>query len=94
MADRATEVTRPLRRVEYDKLVALGTFENERRKLRLYASCGVPEYWVVNIPERCVEVYREARPSCYAQCERYEPGQSIRLASFSDVVIAVADFLR
>ena len=27
------------------------------RKLRLYARCAVPECWVVNIPERCVEVY-------------------------------------
>jgi len=33
MADPATEVTRPLRRVEYDQLVALGLFENERIEL-------------------------------------------------------------
>jgi len=25
------------------------------RKYRLYASCGVPEYWIVNLPERCIE---------------------------------------
>ncbi len=30
---KATEVNRPLRRVEYDKLVALGAFENERVEL-------------------------------------------------------------
>ena len=33
MATPATEVTRPLRRVEYDKLVALGVFEHERVEL-------------------------------------------------------------
>ena len=64
------------------------------RRTTSRCSCGVPEYWVVNLPERCVEVYREPQPSCYAHCDRYEPGQSIRLASFSEVVVAVSDFLR
>jgi len=146
MVTSAAEVIRPLRRVEYDQLVALGTFQNERiellegvlvqmspigplhdstvqkltrllvltldqraavrcqssfaaleysepqpdlavvplgeydtdhphtahliievaenslaldrgKKLRLYATCAIPEYWVVNLPERCIEVY-------------------------------------
>jgi len=64
------------------------------RKLRMYASCGVPEYWVVNIPERCVEVYRDPQHNGYAHCHRYEPGQSIQLASFSDVSLAVSEFLK
>ena len=64
------------------------------RKLRLYARCAVPEYWVVNIPERCVEVYSRPVENAYADCVRYEPGQSIRLASFSDVEIAVDDILK
>lgn len=64
------------------------------RKLRVYANCGVPEYWVVNIRERCVEVYRDPQPNSYARCDRYVPGESIRLASFTDVVLAVSDFLR
>ncbi|HET7541123.1 MAG TPA: DUF559 domain-containing protein [Polyangiaceae bacterium] len=29
----------------------------------------------------------------YARCDRYQPGESIRLASFNDVVLAVSDFL-
>ena len=183
MATSAAEVIRPLRRVEYDQLVALGAFQNERiellegelvamspigaphratvdrlirlfvlafegsatvtcqgpfaalelsepepdlavvplgdydaghpseayliievaesslaldrgKKLRLYASCAVPEYWVVNLPERCIEVYTGPSPGAYARCERYECGQSIRLSGFPDVVIAVADVLR
>jgi len=64
------------------------------KKLRLYASCAVPEYWVVNLPERCIEVYTGPSPGAYAHCERYEHGQAIRLSGFPDVVIAVADVLR
>ena len=183
MATSAAEVIRPLRRVEYDQLVALGAFQNERiellegvlvamspsgaphasavqeltellvlalhgraavrcqspfaalefsepepdlvvaprasysadhpaeahliievaesslaldrgKKLRLYASCAVPEYWVVNLPERCIEVYTSPVPGAYSRVERYERGQSIRLVAFPDVSFAVSDVLK
>lgn len=38
--------------LEYDRSV----------KASLYASGGVPEYWIVNLRERCMEVYREPEP--------------------------------
>ena len=64
------------------------------KKLRLYASCAVPEYWVVNLPERCIEVYTGPRPGAYAHVTRYERGQSIQLLAFPDVSCAVSDLLR
>ena len=64
------------------------------KKLRLYAGCAVPEYWVVNLPERCIEVYTAPSPGAYAHCDRYEHGQAIQLSGFPDVVIAVADVLK
>src|SRR6188768_2361630 len=64
------------------------------KKLRLYASCGVPEYWVVNIPETCIEVYTEPSAGAYAKCERYERGQAIRLLAFPEVSLAVSDVLK
>jgi Uma2 family endonuclease len=183
MATSAAEVIRPLRRVEYDQLVKLGAFEDERiellegalvamspigpphdstvqrltrllvlaleglagvrcqssfaaseisepepdlsvvplgdydvdhpseafliievaesslakdrgKKLRLYANCGLREYWVVNLPERCIEVYTEPSPGAYARVERYERGQSIRLVTFPEIAFAVADILK
>jgi Uma2 family endonuclease len=183
MATSAVEVIRPLRRVEYDQLVKLGVFEDERielldgvmvamspigpphcatvtrltellvlalhgralvrcqlsyaanelsepepdfavvapgdhdldhpseaylvievsesslakdsgKKLRLYASCGIQEYWVVNLPERCIEVYTGPTPGAYANLERYERGQEIRLVAFPDVSFAVSDVLK
>ena len=183
MATSTAEVTRPLRRVEYDQLVRLGAFQGERielldgvlvamspigpphssavrklteklilalhgraavlcqspfaalefsepepdlsvvpladydeehpseahliievadssllvdrgKKIRLYASCAVPEYWVVNLPERCIEVYTGPVPGAYSHVEKYQPGQSIRLLAFPDLSFAVSDVLK
>jgi Uma2 family endonuclease len=183
MATSAAEVIRPLRRAEYDQLVALGAFQHERiellegalvamspigaphnfvvqklnrllvlaldgraavrcqssfaalefsepepdfavvplgdydsdhpseafliievaesslamdrgKKLRLYASCNIPEYWIVNLPERCIEVYSSPSPGAYGHVQRYEHGQSIRPLAFGDVSFAVSDVLK
>jgi Uma2 family endonuclease len=32
------------------------------RKGPLYAAAGIQEYWLVNLPERCLEVYRQCVP--------------------------------
>jgi len=64
------------------------------KKLRLYASCAVPEYWVVNLPERCIEVYTGPTPGAYSHVETYQRGQSIRLLAFPDVSFEVSDILK
>ena len=183
MAAAAAEKIRPLRRVEYDKLVALGVFEGERvelvdgallqmspigpphgdavdrltelfvlalagrarvriqgsfaagefsqpepdlsilplgdyhaehprqahlivevaesslsydrgRKARLYAECGVPEYWIVNPLERTVEVHQLPSAGNYEQVKVHAKGSRLRLVAFPDVELSVDDFLR
>lgn len=183
MVSTAPEQIRPLRRVEYDRLVALGTFEGERielidgalrhmspigpphasavtllhellvlalagrarvraqtsfaaselsepeadlcivpqgdhhlahpsaahliievadsslrydreEKAMLYAACAVPEYWVVNLRERVVEVYREPDAGGYRQLTTVPKGAGLQLLAFPDVELAVDDFLR
>jgi Uma2 family endonuclease len=182
MASLAPEHFRPLRRVEYDRLVALGTFEGERieliagelrrmspigpphtstvdrlnellvlalvgrarirtqgsfaagelsepepdlcvlplgdydaahpqvahliievsdsslsydrgQKSQLYAECRVPEYWVVNLVERVVEVHRLPQAGGYQQVSICPKGARLRLLAFPDVELAVDDFL-
>jgi Uma2 family endonuclease len=63
-------------------------------KLRLYAACEVPEYWIVNVVDRLIEVYTEPAAGSYAQVRRYERGQSLRLLSFPDLEIRVTDVMR
>jgi len=35
------------------------SIEIDREKALEYAAAGVPEYWIVNMRDRCVEIYRE-----------------------------------
>lgn len=35
---------------------------DRRRKARLYASAGIPEYWILNLRDRVLEVYRQPEP--------------------------------
>jgi hypothetical protein len=41
-------------------------------KQRMYASAGAVEYWIVNLPERVLEIYRKPLPASNDQPARYE----------------------
>jgi Uma2 family endonuclease len=63
-------------------------------KAKLYAASGVPEYWIVNLVERVVEVHREPDAGGYRQLTTVPKGARLRLLAFPDVELAVDDFLR
>jgi Uma2 family endonuclease len=66
---------------------------------RIYARAGVPEYWIVNIPDRQVEVYTlpqpAADPPAYAARTDYRPGEAVPVVLDGTTVgtVAVADVL-
>ncbi len=62
-------------------------------KAALYARAGVREYWIVNLPDRVVEVHREPAEGGYRRVQRFAAGDSIALEAFGDVIVAVADLL-
>lgn len=69
-------------------------------KASLYASAGIPEYWVVNLVDRRVEVYRDPVPVTgqpygygYRSCTHYFAADTITSAAMSQSVIAVANLL-
>ena len=62
------------------------------RKLRLYAREGVPEYWIVNLVDDCVEVYRQPAGEGYADTRTYRRGESIPVGPRASR-IAVVDLL-
>jgi Uma2 family endonuclease len=64
------------------------------RKARLYAECGIPEYWIVNLAERCVEVHRAPNAGQYEQVAVHAKGSRVEVLSFPDVVLNVDDFVR
>jgi Uma2 family endonuclease len=71
-----------------------------REKARLYASVGVPDYWVTDIRNRCVHVLREPVPDAtqrhgfrYASVRKHLPGETITPLAAPDASIAVEDLL-
>jgi Uma2 family endonuclease len=57
------------------------TLATDRLKARTYARAGIPEYWIVNLSERCVEVHREpsAESGSYARCDVVTERHSLAL---------------
>ncbi len=51
-------------------------FDRERKQT-MYAAAGVPEYWILNLVDEVLEVYREPRESGYAAAQRLEPNDRI-----------------
>ena len=69
-------------------------------KLRLYASHGICDYWIENLREDRIEVYRDPRnptghpDDCsYASVQHFARGQSINVLGRPGVTIAVDDLL-
>jgi Uma2 family endonuclease len=70
---------------------------DRQRKGPLYARAGVPEYWVVNLIDRVVEVYREPVEGPdgwhYRLIRAYVPGEGIAPLALPGHAVAVSDML-
>ncbi|MBI5383388.1 MAG: Uma2 family endonuclease [Verrucomicrobia bacterium] len=64
------------------------------RKLPAYGRAGIPEVWIVNLPERKVEVYREPHYLGYAFKLELREGDQAEPQAFPDVKVDVASLLR
>lgn len=63
-------------------------------KLPMYADGAIPEYWIVNLIDRQIEVYRQPqRSGTYASRIIAIAGDEIELLAFPGVRFAVADIL-
>lgn len=94
---RARHPARPVLVVE----VADASLRFDRRqKGSLYARAGVPEYWIVNLIDRVVEVHRDPAPDGgaihrwrYRTVEHLGPGATVAPAALPTTRVAVADLL-
>lgn len=60
----------------------------------LYAENGIPEYWIANLVDRCLEVHRQPRPNgTYADVRTLRPGDTAGVAALPGVSVAVSDIL-
>ena len=62
-------------------------------KLPLYALHGIPEFWLVDLREEIVEVYRNPEGSAYRESTRLRIGETLSPQAFPDVALEVGDIL-
>jgi len=69
--------------VEYDRDV----------KLPLYAQAGIPEFWLVNIPEDWIEVHQEPGPDGYRTVRIAIRGETLTPVALKGVTLRMDDIL-
>jgi len=62
-------------------------------KLRAYAGAGVPECWIVNLPEQQIEVYRDPAGDEYLLRHIRRSGETVEALAAPGVALAVAELL-
>lgn len=71
------------------------TLRTDRRVKRpLYARAGIPEYWIVDVEARQVEVHRSPTGDTYASIERKGPGDVVTIEALPGVTIEISRILR
>ena len=60
-------------------------------KARLYARAGLPDYWVLNLVDRQIEVYRQPSPTDYLEHTIYQAGDVVGPLAVRYERLAVAD---
>ena len=67
---------------------------DREEKLPIYARAGIAEVWIVNLPERVVEVYSSPTNGAYVDCRRVRAGDALAPFAFPDAAIDTAALLQ
>jgi len=59
-------------------------------KLSLYAGAGIPEFWIVNIPDGVVEVYTEPSDDGYQSRRVFSVEDNVSPSAFPDISLSVS----
>lgn len=62
-------------------------------KADLYAAAGQPEYWLVDVENRCVLVHRDPKNGRYATIRTFAAGESVSCLKLPDLDVPVAEIL-
>ena len=63
-------------------------------KIPAYGAAGIPEVWLINLPEQRIEVYRDPHYTGYASNTSLRPGETACPSAFPDVKVEVGALLR
>jgi Uma2 family endonuclease len=75
--------------------VSESSLDDDRNIMRpLYAESGIEEFWIANLREDCLEVYRGPRPDgTYQETRILQRGQSTDVAALPGLMVAVDEVL-
>jgi len=98
--DRQQMIAHPTSAVLIIEVADCSLDYDRKRKGSLYARAGIPDYWIVNLVDNRVEVYRDPIPDAaeryghrYASRIDLVPTASIAPLAFPGIVVAVASLL-
>ena len=66
---------------------------DRRVKVPLYARHGIAEYWLVELDQATITVYRDPTPASYRTVQTVRGGEKLRPLAFPDLELAVTDIL-
>ena len=67
------------------------TLDGDRNeKLPIYAQAGIPEFWIVNIPDGVIEVYTDPSEGEYRTRRVFRAEDSVSPSAFSDISLPVS----
>ena len=72
--------------------VSDATVETDRKvKVPLYARAGIPEAWLVNIPDERIEVYSDPSGDAYGQVKQFGRGEQAQSPTLKELVMSVGE---
>jgi Uma2 family endonuclease len=63
------------------------------RKARIYAESGIPEYWILNLIDRYLEVHREPQNGAYQSITVFPEAGTVSPLAAPAAAVAVGDLL-
>jgi Uma2 family endonuclease len=66
---------------------------DRKRKIPLYARAGIPEYWILNLARRTLEVYRDPQEAAYCSRIVLRAGDTISPVARHEVSLKIDDLL-
>lgn len=74
--------------------VADSTLQKDRQyKSQLYAQAGIPEYWIINLKQHQVIVYREVQNGAYQLEETFEATDQVQPLAFPELTVELKRLL-
>jgi Uma2 family endonuclease len=66
---------------------------DQNEKMHFYAHYNIAEYWLLNLKDYCLEVYREPHNDLYQQKMTLRKGDTITLSQLKSLTINISDIL-